>query len=94
MKTEKCQALGYRLLHIWEDQWQNSQKIIQEKLISIFKNKEETFSEDILKLDRNWYQNKEIEGYRLIKIQEPIVTIKNNNICENAGYLIYKKLNI
>ena len=41
MKTERCEQLGYRLIHIWEDEWNNNKNEIKEKLKLIFENKEE-----------------------------------------------------
>ena len=37
MKTELCETKGYRLIHIWENEWNNETK---NKLIQIFENKE------------------------------------------------------
>ena len=28
MKTQMCEQLGYRLIHIWEDEWNNNKEEI------------------------------------------------------------------
>ena len=35
-KTIECESKGYRLIHIFEDEWVNKQEIIKSKLLSIF----------------------------------------------------------
>ena len=36
MKTELCETLGYRLIHVWENEWNDKTK---EKLIQVFQDK-------------------------------------------------------
>lgn len=90
MKTEMCENLGYRLIHIFEDEWNKDKEEIKFKLNSIFNN---TFSysiqNDEIVLDRCWYsKNTEINGFYLAEITEP--TLLQNN-CYNCGKLIYKR---
>ena len=81
-KTEMCQAKGYRLIHIWQDQWNNNREEIQNKLIDIFKNKEVI---DLSKpLDRCWYSTLQFQQYEILP---PEIIIKNNYQIENCGYL-------
>lgn len=51
MKTEKCEQLGYRLIHIWEDEWSDALKI---KLKAVLEQKEEVNNEK--KLDHSWFK--------------------------------------
>lgn len=92
-KTIECEKLGYRLIHIWDDDWKNNKNNIKSKLIKIFKNEEElNFNDDFIKLDRTWYsKNQIINGYELIEETKPeLIKIKKFNV-ENCGYLVYKK---
>ena len=90
MKTEMCENLGYRLIHIFEDEWNKDKEEIKFKLNSIFNN---TFSysiqNDEIVLDRCWFsKNTEINGFYLAEITEP--QLMQNN-CYNCGKLIYKR---
>ena len=89
MKTELCEAKGYRLIHIWEDEWNDCKNEIKQKLINIFENKENIDYSKLL--DRCWYQLKQIDGYKL-EIIPPEIIIKNKFQIENCGYLKYTKL--
>lgn len=94
-KTIECEKIGYRLIHIWDDDWKNNKNIIKSKLIKIFKNKEElNFNDDLIKLDRMWYsKNQKINNYELIDETKPeIINIKKFHV-ENCGYLVYKRKN-
>lgn len=93
-KIIKCNKKGYRLIHIWEDEWDNNKKEIKEKLIDIFNSEEKlTFYEQELILDRSWYNNIIIPNYILYKELPPIRIKRKNYIVEDCGYLIYKKKN-
>lgn len=89
-KTEMCEQIGYRLIHIWEDEWNNNKEEIKQKLINIFTNNE--IIDYSKPLDRCWHQAKQIEGYKL-EIIPPEILIKNKFQIENCGYLKYTKLN-
>ena len=89
-KTEMCEQIGYRLIHIWEDEWNDNQEKIKQKLIDIFTNNE--IIDYSKPLDRCWHQAKQIEGYNL-EIIPPEILIKNKFQIENCGYLKYTKLN-
>ena len=88
MKTEKCQTLGYRLIHIFQYEWNDNQHEIKDGLISIFQNKE--IIDYSKPLNRCWYQLKEINGYKINIIQPEIVKINKYSL-ENCGYLKYIK---
>lgn len=91
MKTERCEQLGYRLVHIWENEWNNNKDEIKAKLEKVL-NKSEDFvinSKELI-LDRCWHsKNTIIDGFTLVEITEPEL-MKNN--CYNCGNLIYRKI--
>ena len=78
----KCNESGYRLIHIWEDEWN---ELTKEKLIDIFTNKEMI---DYSKpLDRSWYNNLSGNFEEL----PPEIIIRDGFEVENCGYLVYIK---
>ena len=81
-KVLKCNQQGYRLIHIWEDEW-NEQ--IKEKLKLIFEGKETIDYNK--KLDRSWYNN--LSGN--FEESPPEIIIRNGFEVENCGYLVYIK---
>ena len=89
MKTELCQSNGYRLIHIWEDEWDAHRELIKEKLSKIFTNTEQINFNSIL--DRSWFPLKQINGYQ-IQILPPQIIIRNKFKVENCGYIKYIKI--
>lgn len=89
-KTLACEAIGYRLIHIWQDQWENNKNDIKEKLIDIFLNKEILNLSDQFILNREWYQYNIIDNYDC-QIIMPSITLRNNVQTENCGFLKYTK---
>ena len=88
-KVLKANKKGYRLIHIWE----SNSKEIENKIKDILEGKENlTFTEDIIKLDRSWYNNVEIPGYKLIEEVPPEMINRNEYNVENCGYLVYQKV--
>ena len=83
--------LGYRLIHIWEDEWNNDKDKVKEKLEKVLNNTEEIVANNKeLILERCWYsKSTTIDGFKLVKITEPEL-MKNN--CYNCGKLIYRKI--
>ena len=85
---------GYRLIHINESEWINNKEEIKKKLIDILEGKEDlTFTEDKIKLDRSWYNNVEIPGYKLVEELPPEIVNRNGFNVENCGYLVYERYN-
>ena len=80
-KVLKCNQQGYRLIHIWEDEWNEQTK---QKLINIFEGKEKVDYNQ--KLDRSWYNNLS-ENFEEIS---PEIIIREGFEVENCGYLIKK----
>ena len=88
-KVLETNKKGYRLIHFWE----NETITLIPKLKDIFEGKENlTFTEDVITLDRSWYNNVEIPGYKLIK-ELPLEIVNRNGFnVENCGYLVYQKV--
>ena len=81
-KVIKCNEKGYRLIHIWEDEWN---ELTKQKLIDIFECKEIiNFSKP---LDRSWYNNLDSDFKEL----QPEIIIRDGFEVENCGYLVYIK---
>ncbi len=86
-KTLMCNEKGYRLIHIWENEWLNNKEEIKRKLISIFENKEVIdFSKP---LDRSWFNNISSDEYVLKEETEPELILRKGFNVPNCGYLIY-----
>ena len=85
-KVLKCNEKGYRLIHIWEDEWINNKTLIQQKLINIF-NKNEIINFN-KKLDRSWFNN--LTG-NFIELPPEIIN-RNGYKVENCGYLISEQI--
>lgn len=79
MKTELCENLGYRLIHVWENEWNEE---LKQKLIQVFEGNEVIHNEEML--DRSWYSliniNKDVE------ILPPAIINRNGFQVENCGY--------
>ena len=88
MKTERCEQLGYRLIHIWEDEWNNNKNEIKEKLKLIFENKEENDNEITL-FKRDWYSVKDFDNVE--EILPPSIENKGGYHIENCGYFKIKR---
>ena len=80
-KVIKCNQQGYRLIHIWEDEWNSNNDLIKQKLINVFTNKE--IIDYSKPLDRSWYNN--LSG-NFEELAPEIITKENIKI-ENCGYL-------
>ena len=80
-KVLKCNQQGYRLIHIWENEWN---ELTKQKLIDIFEGKETVDYNQ--KLDRSWYNN--LSGN--FEESQPEIIIRNGFEVENCGYLIKK----
>ena len=87
MKTELCEAKNYRLIHIWEDEWNNNKNEIKEKLKLIFENREEIGNEITL-FKRDWYSLKDFDNVE--EVLSPSIEDRGYHI-ENCGYFKIKK---
>ena len=88
MKTEMCEKAGYRLIHIWEDEWDKDKESIKEKLKNIFEDKEVI---DYSKpLDRSWYSIFQVQN-KNIEILPSEVIERNGYHVENCGYMKVNK---
>lgn len=88
MKTELCEQQNYRLIHIWENEWNNNKNEIKEKLKLIFKNKEENDNEITL-FKRDWYSVKDFDNVE--EILPPSIENKGGYHVEKCGYFKIKK---
>ena len=80
-----CEAKSYRLIHIWEDEWNDKTK---EKLIQVFQDKEVI---DYSKpLDRSWYSIFQVQN-KNIEILLPEIIERGNYQVENCGYFKLKE---
>ena len=94
-KTKECENKNIRLIHIWEDEWVKDKDNIKNKLIDIFEGTENlNFTNNIIKLDRSWFNNIKIKNYILIEEIKPELIYRNGYNVENCGYLLYKRINI
>ena len=88
-KVLETNKKGYRLIHIWENKYNN----LIPKLKDILEGKENlNFTEDTIKLDRSWYNNVEIPEYELVEEIPPEMINRNGFNVENCGYLVYQKV--
>ena len=77
MKSMMCEEKGYRLIHIWEDEWSDALKI---KLKAVLEQKEEVNNEK--KLDHSWFKfDKRFE------LSRPEIILRNDFHVENCGYM-------
>lgn len=83
MKTELCETKGYRLIHIWENEWNNETK---NKLIQIFENKEVIDNKKLL--DRSWYSIFQVQNNN-VEILPPELIERNGFQVENCR--LFKK---
>lgn len=81
-KTQMCQKLGYRLIHIWQDQWVNGKELIKQKLINIFTNNQKI--DKSRPLDRCWYSVLQFQNCQIIKSQ---IIVRDGFSIENCGYI-------
>lgn len=86
MKTKMCENKNYRLIHIWEDEWNEQTK---KKLIQIFENKE--LIDYSKPLDRCWYSP--INFSNDFKILPPDIVQHSLFHIENCGYLVMQNSN-
>lgn len=76
-----CESFNYRLIHIWEDEWNEETK---EKLKLIFESKEVIPNKNIL--DRSWFSVNQLKD-RKIELLLPKIIERNGYKVENCGYL-------
>ena len=77
MKSMMCEEKGYRLIHIWEDEWSDALKI---KLKAVLEQKEKVNNEK--KLDHSWFKfDKRFE------LSRPDIILRNDFHVENCGYM-------
>lgn len=96
-KTLECEKLGIRLIHIWEDEWTNS-NYIREFIAKILRDEHEQFDKDIIELDRSKYCMLNVpHNYKVIDILDPSIIMRhdskgNTYMIEDCGKLICQKI--
>ena len=93
-KTEMCNEKGYRLLHIWEDDWIYDKGSVLERLKKVLLGKEDlSFNDDVIVLDRSWYNGVSIPGYCIANYTEPSIVVRYDKFeVEDCGEIILKKI--
>lgn len=84
---------GYRLIHIWEDEWENDKEEIKNKLVKIFEGKEDLnqlLIEYNNKIPLDLYFNYSNNNY--FNIEDPQLIKRDKFECYNCGYLTNKNL--
>lgn len=79
MKSTRCEKIGYRLIHIWEDEWREKKNEIKEKLKLLFEDK--LIAEKGIKLSRDWFPLTENAIFYTPELLE--------NGCWNSGFVEY-----
>lgn len=74
-----CESKGYRLIHIFEDEWNEETK---NKLNILFDGNSLAINSNIL--DRKWFSTLDFKN---VKIYEPKIENHNGYLIENCGYL-------
>ena len=93
-KVLKVNQVGYRLIHIWQDQWNNKRQQVKNKLRDIFCRRQIfDFRQDKIALDRSWYNNVDILNYELVQQRQPKGIEREGFIVFDCGCLIYRKRN-
>jgi hypothetical protein len=93
-KSIKCEEAYYRLIQIWEDDWNEDSEGIKERLLHIFNGTEEfNLSLDRVILNREWF-NRRISppGFKLIEETHPKMMQKGKEQVEDSGELIYERV--
>ena len=82
-KTKKCQDLGIRLIHIWEDQWINKKEIIKSRISNLLGCSRRIYARNcnIQEIDNNTYKEfmdcNHLQGYAVSKYR---IGLYNNGI--------------
>ena len=81
-KVLACNQKGYRLLHIWQDQWVENCDDLKQKLVAIFQNRQ--IIEQRQHLDFSWFNGPD---FNIIKIYQPQIQIRDKFQIVNCGYI-------
>ena len=79
MKSTRCEKIGYRLIHIWEDEWREKNSEVKERLKLLFEDK--LIAEKGIKLSRDWFPLTE----NAIFYKPELLS----NGCWNSGFVEY-----
>lgn len=81
-KSVKCRQLGYRLIHIWQDQWINQKQTIKQKLLKAFKKQQIYQNGQIINFSWNNILNGKL-------ICQPYIEYRNQFKIWNCGIFQY-----
>ena len=94
MKTKMCEAKNYRLIHIWEDEWNNDNEKAKNNLLKIFNNENLILFEDEKQIifDRcNTSLNELRVNFNKIEETTPQLILRDRYHVEDCGKLIVTK---
>lgn len=81
-KVLNANQQGYRLLYIWQDQWNNNKEEIKLKLIEIFENRQNL--QNCQHLEFSWYNG---DTFKIVKYYQPEIKIHGQYQTFNCGYI-------
>ena len=94
MKTKMCETLNYKLIHIWEDEWNNNNEKVKNNLLKIFNNENLILFEDEKQIvfDRcNTSLNDLRVNFNKIEETKPQLILRDRYHVEDCGTLIVTK---
>ena len=92
MKTTLCNEKGFRLLHVWEDDWTDRRDETKRRIEEALRGGGLSFSEDELSLPLEWYNGVDVQGYELVDVVPPATVERSGFMVEDCGYVRLRKL--
>ena len=89
-----CESKNYRLIHIWEDEWNNNNEKVKNNLLKIFNNENLILFEDEKQIifDRcNTSLNDLRVNFNKIEETKPQLILRDRYHVEDCGTLIVRK---
>lgn len=95
-KRVETQNSGYRLIMVWEDEWNNHKTETEAKLRAEISGVGfRSYTEDEVKIDLDWEYGPTVEsqGYKFVEELEPEVRLLDQGKFKvwNSGYAVYRK---
>ena len=88
-KTKKCNEKGYRLIHVWEDEWIANPEDIKKRLENAFNECEEIeFKKDKMTLDFSWFNGIEFKDYQIVEFIPPQIVKRMKYDVEDCGKIV------
>lgn len=94
-KRLHAESNGFRMITVWEDEWNRDKDTVKSKLLEIFEGKETIKTGDSLKIDLDWeYLDAYLaNGYELVSM-EPEFQKRDKYTVYQSGAAIIRKINI